>query len=170
MKITFTVAALAIATGTISASSNITCATGPYILVTRGSGEPSFSPDSKYPYVKDTGEAGFIAAAVKEQIKGTVIAGVAYPAFDPIGDVNNTTQILAALNLTGYYPSEKQGAQAFEDDINQYHAACPDSKIVIIGFSQVRMRESARSRFLTHLGRSSGAGWPLRWHRGQVQQ
>lgn len=140
MKSTFTVVALALATSTVSASSNVTCATGPYILVARGSGEPSTSPNPKYPYQLYTGQAGYIAAAVQKQIKGTIVAGVDYQAFDPIGDVNDITQILATLNLTGYYPSEKQGAKAFQDDINQYHAACPDSKIVIIGFSQVCIR------------------------------
>ena len=130
--------AVAVAAGAVSGSSNITCATGPYILAARGSGEPHTSPDPQHPYVLDTGMSGFIAAAVQKQIKGTVIAGVTYPAYDPTGSTpKSVAQIVSSLNLTEYYPSEKEGAQAFEDEINQYHAACPDSKIVIIGYSQV---------------------------------
>ena len=128
-------AVLAAVTGTAIAGSNITCAKGLYMLAVRGSGEPHLNPNPnpKYKWPLDTGTAGIIALAVQQKVQGSVIAGVDYPAADPINELTD------AVNLTVYYPSENQGAKTFMDDVDQYHSACPDSKIALLGYSQVRL-------------------------------
>jgi acetylxylan esterase len=124
-----------------AADSNTTCATGLYILCARGSGETSLAIPNGPP--ADTGSPGILALQIAAQINGSVIAGVSYPATDPVspnisvsstGIVNLTAP--GSVNLTGYYPSEDQGVQNLLDEVNQYHAACPDSKIALIGYSQ----------------------------------
>jgi hypothetical protein len=124
-SLTTTIGILA-ATAT-AANSNTTCATGLYILCARGSGEAAVSPEGIYP--DNTGSPGVLALEVTKQINGSVIAGVIYPATDPIATGN--------LNLTAYYPSEDAGAKAILEEVNQYHSSCPDSKIALIGYSQV---------------------------------
>jgi hypothetical protein len=116
------------ATATAAKYSNATCATGLYILCARGSGEPAISAKGQYP--DNTGSPGTLALEVAKQVQGSVIAGVIYPARDPIsaaGDVD--------LNI--YYPSENAGTKAILEQINEYHSSCPSSKIALIGYSQV---------------------------------
>lgn len=119
----------ALAATATAASSNTTCAEGLYILCARGSGEPAVAPKAGT-YPDNTGSPGVLALQVAQQIKGTIIAGVIYPATDPTAT--------GALNLTAYELSENTGAKSIVEEVNQYHSACPDSKIALIGYSQVR--------------------------------
>lgn len=119
--LTTTISILA-ATAT-AAGANVTCATGLYILCARGSGETQ---------PVNTGSPGLIAQEVAKQVKGSVIAGVIYPATDPTDPTAP-----GGVNLTVYYPSENAGAKAILEEVNQYHSSCPDSKIALIGYSQV---------------------------------
>ena len=108
-------------------ASEVTCATGLYILCARGSGEPAFSPTGIYP--NNTGSPGYLALQVAKQIDGSVIDGVVYPATDPLAD--------GTLDLPAYVASEDAGAEAILEQVNQYHLSCPDSKIALMGYSQV---------------------------------
>jgi acetylxylan esterase len=131
----FTAAIGVLAVTATAASSNTTCATGLYILCARGSGEPAVAPN----LTDYTGSPGLVANAVAKQINGSVIAGVVYPATNPVPDNLNLTNpgALKSLNLTSYYLSENLGASAILEEVNQYHSSCPDSKIALIGYSQV---------------------------------
>jgi hypothetical protein len=89
-----------------------------------------------------TGSIGLVAALVQNKLNGTVLAGVDYPATDPLPQVNsNTTTIdpsdFKTLNLTGYHLSVNNGTSSVIDEVNQYHEACPDGKIALLGYSQV---------------------------------
>lgn len=111
-----------------TATAAITCAKDLYILCARGSGEPAVAPNPGT-YPDNTGSPGFLALQVAKQIPGTVIAGVIYPATNPVAT--------GTLDLDAYYSSENAGAKAIVEELNQYHSACPDSKIALIGYSQV---------------------------------
>ncbi|KAH8889472.1 cutinase-domain-containing protein [Thozetella sp. PMI_491] len=104
--------------------SEITCASGLYMLCARGSGEPVFSPTGAFP--NNTGSPGYLAVQVAKQVQGSIIAGVLYPATDPTN----------SANLTAYQESENAGAQAILDEVKLYQSSCPDSKIALIGYSQ----------------------------------
>jgi acetylxylan esterase len=134
--LTTTISVLA-ATAT-AASSNTTCATGLYILCARGSGEPDVAPP-KANLTLNTGSPGILANAIANKISGSVIAGVAYPATNPFPANLNLSDptALQDLNLTSYYLSENAGASAILEEVNQYHSSCPDSKIALLGYSQV---------------------------------
>lgn len=125
----------ALAAAATATSTNTTCATGLYILGARGSGENVTY--SGYPdYMGSTGPIGIMVAS---KVNGSVLAGVHYPATNPVPDNINLTdpKAVANINLTGYYNSDSVGASAIIDEINQYHSACPTSKIALIGYSQV---------------------------------
>ncbi len=119
----------ALAVTATAAGSNTTCAGSLYILCARGSGELAVAPKAGT-YPDNTGSPGILALQVASRIEGTVIAGVIYPATDPTAT--------GALNITSYELSENAGAKAIVEEVNQYHSACPDSKIALIGYSQVR--------------------------------
>ncbi|KIW52425.1 hypothetical protein PV05_08061 [Exophiala xenobiotica] len=117
----------ALAVTATAAGSNTTCAGSLYILCARGSGELAVAPKAGT-YPDNTGSPGILALQVASRIEGTVIAGVIYPATDPTAT--------GALNITAYELSENAGAKAIVEEVNQYHSACPDSKIALIGYSQ----------------------------------
>lgn len=117
-----------VAFATAAKYSNATCATGLYILCARGSGEPAISAKGQYP--DNTGSPGTLALEVAKQVQGSVIAGVIYPATDPIAATGD-------VDLSVYYPSEDAGAQAILEQMGEYHSSCPSSKIALIGYSQV---------------------------------
>lgn len=127
------------------ATADTTCAPGLYILVARGSGESPAStpvPSLGITLPEFTGSAGVIAELVAKQLNGTVVAGVDYPATDPLPAItdNATTidpSIFTTLNLTDYHLSVNNGMRSIIDEVNQYHTACPDGKIALIGYSQV---------------------------------
>jgi hypothetical protein len=85
------------------------CATGVHIIVARASGEQ-----------QGEGIIGQVATDVVNQIPGSDSVAVDYPA-----------------TLENYESSESQGVTAMANLIEQYTSSCPNSKIVLMGYSQV---------------------------------
>lgn len=102
-------AALALAASSLAAAQNSTsCASGVHMLVARGSDE-----------APGPGRMGIIADGVQEAIPGSNIESVAYPA-----------------TFTDYPDSVGDGVEAMTDALTRYTQRCPDSKVVLMGYSQ----------------------------------
>jgi pimeloyl-ACP methyl ester carboxylesterase len=93
---------------TTTSSSAITCATGLHMIVARGSTE-----------APGLGRIGVVAGNVSELVPGSSIDAVVYPA-----------------TFDAYFLSEGTGVLAMTSMIKAYTAACPASKIALIGYSQ----------------------------------
>ena len=93
-----------------NATANDTCNTGIHMIVSRGSLEPV-----------GTGRIGVVAGNVSEQVSDSVIVPLDYPA-----------------TFTNYSTSEGTGVEALTDLLTSYIALCPDAKIALLGYSQVR--------------------------------
>lgn len=100
---------------------NSTCTTsGAHIIVTRESGAP-----------EGTSAMNIIALGVKNQCSGSDIAEVPYPAeFDP------------------YVQSEQQGVGNLTAMVLDYQTCCPDSQIVLMGYSQVHFPSALLGGYL----------------------
>ncbi|KAL9090039.1 MAG: hypothetical protein Q9159_002207 [Coniocarpon cinnabarinum] len=85
-----------------------TCATGVHIIVTRGSTEP-----------QGDGETASLSTLIQQQIPGSDDYATVYPAL-----------------LDPYQQSEGNGTQAILTEVQQYVTSCPDTKIVLLGWSQ----------------------------------
>ncbi|EFQ25748.1 cutinase [Colletotrichum graminicola] len=100
--------------GALQGSANIVerqtkaCATGVHIIVCRASTEKP-----------GTGVIGDIATSIQGQIPGSDIEAVDYPA-----------------ELNPYNPSEEAGVKAMTKLVQDYAARCPDTKMVLMGYSQ----------------------------------
>lgn len=81
-----------------------------HIIVARGSGEP-----------QGEGATGRLATTLKEEIPGTTSEAVDYPA-----------------KLSPYPQSESAGVKACKEQMTAYVKKCRESKIVLMGYSQVR--------------------------------
>lgn len=134
----------ALAATVTAASSDVTCATGLYIITVRGSGEPVNGSAEGFPDIPlYSGSPGYLAfQGITPQIPGSVIVGLPYQAVDPLNATLEAQPVITqaelhALNLTDYFTSENNGTKALIDQVNEYHEACPDSKIAILGYSQV---------------------------------
>ncbi|KAH8897976.1 cutinase [Thozetella sp. PMI_491] len=90
-----------------SAQQNCTT-TGVHMIVARASTEKP-----------GTGIIGAVATQVQQQIPGSDIVAVDYPA-----------------TLDNYLTSESQGVSAMTKLVNDYAVACPNSKMVLMGYSQ----------------------------------
>lgn len=103
------VAAMALAASSLAAAQNSTaCSTGVHMLVARGSAE---APGS--------GRMGIIADGILEAIPGSNIEPVAYPA-----------------TFEEYADSVNDGVEAMGFALTRYAERCPDSKVVLMGYSQ----------------------------------
>lgn len=89
-------------------SSSITCATGLHLIVARGSTEP-----------KGLGRIGVVAGNVTDEIPGSTVSAVDYPA-----------------TFDAYFASVNMGVAAMSAMIASYIIACPSSKIALLGYSQ----------------------------------
>jgi acetylxylan esterase len=69
-----------------------------------------------------TGIIGSVANDVQKQIPGSTITSVDYPA-----------------TLTNYQSSEGQGVAAMTALVQNFTAACPGAKMVLMGYSQVSL-------------------------------
>jgi hypothetical protein len=110
--------------------SNITCtpASGAaHIVVSRASTEPP-----------GTGILGSVAEAIVASRPGSDIAANPYPAL-----------------LDPYLESESAGVGNLTDIVLGYQTCCPDSKMVLLGYSQVR------NAYITIRGRLARTGQPL---------
>ncbi|KAK0374664.1 cutinase [Colletotrichum abscissum] len=84
------------------------CATGVHMIVARASTEQP-----------GTGVIGAIANSIQSQIPGSDIVPVDYPAL-----------------LNPYQPSQKAGVTAMTKLVQDYAKACPQTKMVLMGYSQ----------------------------------
>jgi acetylxylan esterase len=91
-----------------------------HILVGRGSGEP-----------KGEGATGRLSTTLKRSIAGATSEAVDYPA-----------------KLSPYPQSESTGVQAVKEQMTAYVKKCPQSKIVLMGYSQVEILSLPKHRLL----------------------
>ncbi|POR33881.1 Acetylxylan esterase 2 [Tolypocladium paradoxum] len=104
-------AAMLGASGAASAAQNSdTCANGLHIIVARGTGERQGS-----------GVTGLLADRIAGQVQGSKVAPLDYPA---------------SLTDPAYDVSVGDGVKAMQGALDRYTAACPDSKVVVMGYSQ----------------------------------
>lgn len=89
---------------------NTTCAQGLYMIVARGSNEP-----------EGEGRLGPIVDTVLGRIRGSDAIGLDYPATidDPV-----------------YMESVAEGGKAMKSAVEEYHDACPNGRIAVLGYSQ----------------------------------
>jgi len=112
---------------TAAAAQNSNCTDGLYMIVARGTDEPAAaSPKGLYP--ENTGSPGYIAELIAAQIKDSQIMGVKYPA---------------SLEDPSYVQSENDGAATMLQMVNDYHSSCPGSKMALLGYSQVCLKEDS---------------------------
>lgn len=106
-----TLLATALSAHAVAAAGNDTssdCATGLYMIVARGSGEPA-----------GTGRMGTVAGNVTERIQGCKVVPLDYPA-----------------QFSGYSASEGAGVTAMRLAIETYVKKCPSGKYALLGWSQ----------------------------------
>lgn len=84
------------------------CNSGFHIIVARASGE-----------AEGTGITGGVAEMVAARVRGSTITAVDYPA-----------------SFITYLSSESEGVTAMRQDIESYVNACPNGKVVLMGYSQ----------------------------------
>jgi acetylxylan esterase len=92
-----------------SSAANTTCASGVHMIVARASTE-----------APGEGIIGAVATQVQQSVPGSDSEAVDYPA-----------------TLTDYLNSEASGVTAMTKLIQSYVARCPNSKIALLGYSQV---------------------------------
>lgn len=105
-------AALSAAGGALGLAQNVTCATGLYMIVARGSGEE-----------EGTGITGTLADRIAHDIEGSDVSALDYPA---------------TITDPDYQESSIDGVEALQKAIIGYHSACPDGKMALLGYSQVK--------------------------------
>ncbi|GKT48266.1 acetylxylan esterase 2 [Colletotrichum spaethianum] len=110
MRVKTTTAAVAglLAASASAQNSTATCATGVHLIVARGSNEPPGS-----------GRIGSVANGVVAAISGSQIAPLDYPA-----------------TFDNYSSSVAVGTGAMKTALTQYNSRCPNSKVVMLGYSQ----------------------------------
>lgn len=104
-----TATVLTVAIGAANAQS-LQCAQGVHIIAARGTGEK-----------EGPGVSGELADRVIDRIRGSEVDGLDYPA---------------TLTDPDYLSSAKDGAEELREVVRQYAEDCPDTKIVVIGYSQ----------------------------------
>lgn len=92
-----------------TSSADAACATGIHMIVARGSTEDP-----------GVGKMGVISGNVTEKVPGSTVEAVDYPA-----------------TLTDYIESEGEGAVAMAKMVVDYAKKCPETKIALLGYSQV---------------------------------
>jgi hypothetical protein len=105
-------------TGTVAQNYFKTCYDGLLMIAARGTGED-----------KGTGVIGKIADAVAERINGSHVLGLSYPA---------------TLQSPDYEDSESQGVKTLKGMLDSYFSKCPENKVAVFGYSQVRCELSLR--------------------------
>lgn len=91
-------------------NSTSTCASGVHLIVARGSNEPA-----------GVGRIGSVANGVVAAIPGSQIEPLDYPA-----------------TFDNYSISVEDGDIAMNLALTAYSSRCPDSKVALLGYSQVR--------------------------------
>lgn len=108
MRVT-TASILSVAVGAANAQS-LQCAQGVHIIAARGTGED-----------EGPGVSGDIADIIIDRIRGSEVEGLDYPA---------------TFSDPDYLSSAKDGAEEMREVVRQYAEDCPNTKIVVIGYSQ----------------------------------
>lgn len=100
------------ATNTFAQQDEIECTKGLHMIIARGTTEP-----------QGPGDLGRIAGRIAARIEGSAIEPVVYPAtyLDPY-----------------HVDSIKNGTNAARKAITEYTEKCPDGKMALLGYSQVR--------------------------------
>lgn len=107
---------LTAATAVLAANKKAGCYDGLYMIVARGSNEPA-----------GTGVTGNVTALIADRIRDSNVLGLDYPA-----------------TFDNYIPSEEKGAAAMKAAVIAYHAKCPEGKMALFGYSQVRFASQGR--------------------------
>lgn len=100
----------------LAAQNKTECAQGLYMIVARGTNETA-----------GPGVTGTLAEGIADRIDGSVIVPLDYPA---------------TFTDPDYWVSESEGVDELQEVITSYHGACPDGKIAVFGYSQVRANTS----------------------------
>lgn len=87
------------------------CADGLHMIVARGTGED-----------EGPGVTGELAERIADRIEGSNVDALDYPA---------------SLSDPVYIDSVNDGAQELRDEVREYIKNCPDSKLAVLGYSQV---------------------------------
>ena len=103
------------------------CVSGVHIVGVRATTEPP-----------GMGKMQLIANKLKDQIPDSDQYAIIYPATGIIV----TKGKLPKFNLTEYRYSENLGYIALKEHLQTYVTLCPESKIVLMGYSQARMPPS----------------------------
>lgn len=100
------------ASGVLGQNSTVQCAPGLKMFVSRGTGEDI-----------GVGATGVLVDVIAQQINGSDIEAIDYPA---------------SLDDPLYFQSVSNGTTLVKEAITNYAAACPESKMAVFGYSQVR--------------------------------
>lgn len=106
---TTTASILSVAVGVARAQS-LQCSQGVHIIAARGTGEE-----------EGPGISGELADRLIDRIRGSEVEALDYPA---------------TLDDPDYFTSAKEGAKELREDVRQYAEDCPNTQIVVIGYSQ----------------------------------
>lgn len=105
------IALLAAAAGAAVAENSTDCSEGLHMIVARGTNEDA-----------GPGSMGELADRVADRIKSSDVEGLDYPA---------------SLTDPDYVDSVSEGTSELRETIREYVKACPDSKLAVLGYSQV---------------------------------
>ena len=103
----------AVAASASAADTSTECSEGLHMIVARGTGED-----------EGPGATAILAEQVVERIPGSSFEGLDYPA---------------TLTDPDYDESVAEGDEALRKRLRDYAEACPDSKMAVLGYSQVRL-------------------------------
>lgn len=97
---------------TNSTTDAITCAKGAHLIVARGSLEP-----------EGPGAMGILAEEIIKLIPGSDMEALVYPAL-----------------YNEYVESQTEGVRTMNSVVNNYVKNCPDTDLILMGYSQVSTR------------------------------
>lgn len=95
-----------------STTTAVTCAKGAHIIVARGSLEP-----------QGPGAMGELAERLLKLVPGSDMEALVYPAL-----------------YKEYLDSQPKGVRVLTSLIREYAKACPDTELILMGYSQVRVK------------------------------
>lgn len=118
------ISALTLLVGVVAAQDDTSCDSGLHIIVARGTGED-----------EGTGVTGELGERIADRIDGSSVEALDYPA---------------TFSDPSYFESVANGTEELRETIEQYHESCPEGKIAVLGYSQVRWSCAITSSALRH--------------------